>query len=44
MILVAWLEQQPLPLGGFIPEPWPAISQLDRQALTPALRVSHVAA
>jgi Transposase DDE domain len=44
MILVAWLEQQPLPLGGFIPEPWPAISPLDRQALTPALRVSHVAA
>jgi hypothetical protein len=44
MILVAWLEQQPLPLGGFIPEPWPAISLLDRKALAPELRVAHVAA
>jgi hypothetical protein len=44
MILAAWLEQQPLPLGGFIPEPWPAMSRLDRHALAPELRVSHVAA
>jgi Transposase DDE domain len=44
MILVAWLEQQPLPLGGFVPEPWPTMSRLDHQALAPELSVSHVAA
>jgi hypothetical protein len=22
-IMVAWLNQAPLPLGGFLPEPWP---------------------
>jgi hypothetical protein len=44
IIRVAWLEQQPLPLGGFVPEPWPALSLLDRKALAPELRISHVAA
>ena len=25
LILVAWLDQAPLPLGRFVPAPWPAV-------------------
>lgn len=44
VILVAWLEQQLLPLDGFVSEPWPAIAPLDRYTMAPAWRVAHVAA
>jgi hypothetical protein len=35
IILVALLEQAPLPMGRFIPEPWPAVTA--RRALAPLL-------
>ena len=33
LILVAWLDQAPLPLGRFVPAPWPAVVALEEQAL-----------
>src|SRR6266403_3740648 len=33
LILVALLEQAPLPMGRFVPEPWPAVMALEEQAL-----------
>jgi hypothetical protein len=40
LILVALLEQAPLPLGRFVPEPWPAVAALEEQApLRPGLAV-----
>jgi hypothetical protein len=33
LILVALLEQAPLPRGRFVPEPWPAVMALEEQAL-----------
>jgi hypothetical protein len=35
LILVALLDQAPLPLGRFVPEPWPAVPV--PEAATPAL-------
>jgi len=32
LILVALLEQAPLPRGRFIPEPWPAVTALEEPA------------
>jgi hypothetical protein len=29
LILVAWLDQAPLPMGRFVPEPWPAVPGLE---------------
>ena len=40
LILVALLEQAPLPMGRFMPEPWPAVIVLEEQApLLPSLEV-----
>jgi hypothetical protein len=40
LILVALLDQTPLPMGRFIPEPWPAVMALEEQApLLPNLEV-----
>jgi Transposase DDE domain len=36
LILVALLNQQPLPLGRFLPEPWPLLPPLARPARTAA--------
>ena len=35
LILVALLDQAPLPMGRFVPEPWPAVPGLEEE--TPAL-------
>jgi hypothetical protein len=35
LILVAWLDQAPLSLGRFVPEPWPAVPVLEE---SPALQ------
>ena len=32
LILVAWLDHAPLPLGRFVPEPWPAASVPEEEA------------
>jgi hypothetical protein len=32
LILVALLDQAPLPMGRFVPEPWPAVSVMEEQA------------
>src|SRR6266446_6367309 len=32
LILVALLEQAPLPIGRFVPEPWPVVAALEEQA------------
>ena len=32
LILVALLDQAPLPMGRFVPEPWPAAIALEEQA------------
>ena len=37
LILVALLDQAPLPLGRFVPEPWPAVPVPEPQ--TPSLPV-----
>jgi hypothetical protein len=38
LILVALLDQAPLPVGRFIPEPWPIVAMLeDQSALLPSL-------
>ena len=40
IILVALLEQAPLPMGRFIPEPWPAVTVMEEPApLLPDLEV-----
>jgi hypothetical protein len=40
LILVAWLDQAPLPLGRFVPAPWPAGAALEEQdPLLPGLEV-----
>jgi hypothetical protein len=40
LILVALLDQAPLPMGRFVPEPWPAVMALEEQApLLPNLEV-----
>ena len=40
LLLVALLEQAPLPMGRFVPEPWPAVMALEEQApLLPNLEV-----
>ena len=40
LILVALLDQAPLPMGRFIPEPWPAVMALEEHApLLPDLEV-----
>jgi hypothetical protein len=40
LILVALLDQAPLPLGRFVPEPWPTVPALEEQApLQPGLAV-----
>jgi len=40
LILVALLEQAPLPMGRFLPEPWPAVTALEEPApLWPALEM-----
>ena len=44
MILVAWLNQEPLPLGSFLPEPWPTVPAIALHAPVPELEVHHHAA
>ena len=40
LILVALLDQAPLPVGRFIPEPWPVVAMLeDQSALRPSLEM-----
>ena len=40
LILVALLDQAPLPIGRLIPEPWPAVTPLKEHApLLPDLEV-----
>jgi hypothetical protein len=40
LILVALLDQAPLPVGRFIPEPWPVVAMLeDQSALLPSLEM-----
>jgi hypothetical protein len=40
LILVALLEQAPLPMGRFLPEPWPAVTALEEPApLWPAMEM-----
>jgi hypothetical protein len=40
IILVALLEQAPLPMGRFLPEPWPAVTVMEEPApLLPDLEV-----
>src|SRR5438132_900115 len=36
LILVALLDQAPLPMGRFVPEPWPAVSEPEGTPLLPA--------
>ena len=43
-ILVAWLNQAPLPLGGFLPEPWPTAPEFTCDVIEPAFGVRHDAA
>jgi hypothetical protein len=44
LILVALLEQAPLPMGRLVPEPWPAVVALeDQPALLPNVEVSLAA-
>jgi hypothetical protein len=44
-ILVALLEQAPLPLGTFLPEPWPRVRDLEAHRVIPDPEVQyHVAA
>ena len=33
LILVALLDQAPLPMGRFVPEPWPGVAALEEQAM-----------
>ncbi len=43
-ILVALLDQAPLPLGAVRPEPWPVVPIGECHAIRPELDVHHVAA
>ena len=43
-ILVALLDQAPLPLGAFRPEPWPVVPIGEFHAMRPELDAHHVAA
>jgi hypothetical protein len=44
-VLVALLRQLPLPLGAFLPEPWPSVLPLAQaMMITPARAYHHVAA
>ena len=43
-ILVALLDQAPLPLGAFRPEPWPVVPRGEFHAMRPELDAHHVAA
>jgi hypothetical protein len=40
-LLVAGLTQDPLPLGDFLPEPWPTGPVLDRDVIVTELGVHH---
>jgi len=40
-ILVALLEQAPLPLGAFLPEPWPRLPALETSHVVPDPEVHH---
>jgi hypothetical protein len=42
LILVALLDQAPLPLGRFVPEPWPAVPEAETPAL-PVLALPYAA-
>jgi hypothetical protein len=44
-LLVALLEQAPLPLGAFLPKPWPRLPALEANSIVPQPEVpNHVAA
>ena len=43
-ILVAWLNQRPLPLGGVLPEPWPLAPATDGDGLITDVGAHHHAA
>jgi hypothetical protein len=40
-ILVALLNQAPLPLGAFLPETWPRVPVLDTSSMGPDAEVHH---
>jgi hypothetical protein len=40
-VLVALLNQAPLPLGAFLPEPWPRVPALDTGSVGPDTEVYH---
>jgi hypothetical protein len=40
-ILVALLQQAPLPVGAFLPEPWPKVPALEASRVVPDLEVHH---
>jgi hypothetical protein len=40
-ILVALIEQAPLPLGAFLPEPWPRLPALEASHVAPDPEVQH---
>jgi hypothetical protein len=42
-ILVALLRQEPLPLGRFVPEPWPAVPPWEDEAHEPVMAVPDAA-
>jgi len=40
LLLVAWLEQAPWPIGRFVPAPWPAVAAREKHAqFLPGLEV-----
>jgi hypothetical protein len=41
LILVAWLNQAPLPLGSFLPEPWQRVPALDLDVMLTAFGVHY---
>ena len=41
LILVALLRQLPLPLGAFLPEPWPAVPTLDQDLMITPVGAYH---
>lgn len=43
-MVVAWLEQVSLPLGAFLPEPWPRVPALEANSVVPAPEVPHAVA
>lgn len=44
LMLVALLDQAPLPLGDLLPEPWPAVPGIDCPLMVPEVAVRHHAA